>query len=347
MNNVKAAPDSLLTRSQPGDVWVAPVHAIPAVLTEFGIVPAHAFLKASVDLQQFQDPENRMPIDEIGRLLEVCVALTNCPAFGLLVGQRFSLTNLGPLGQQLRNAATVGSALHTLLKYLYLYDRGAALILLTKDQSSVTLGYSMYRHGTPGVTYALDAVMAIAYRILRELCGPTWKPLRVQFAYKQPGEITKHRSTFKSNVAFDAEVSAIVFARKWLEMPIAGADPGIHELVADANRHAELIGIMNFAERVEAVMPQMVLNGTETAGEVAEYFALHERTLRRYLKEEQRSFQGILNQTRCELAQQLLGNTSLSVERIATVLRYRDPNAFSRAFRNWSRLSPTQWRALQ
>jgi AraC-like DNA-binding protein len=35
------------------------------------------------------------------------------------------------------------------------------------------------------------------------------------------------------------------------------------------------------------------------------------------------------------------------VAEIATALRYDDANAFSRAFRKWAMLSPTQWRAGQ
>ena len=36
--------------------------------------------------------------------------------------------------------------------------------------------------------------------------------------------------------------------------------------------------------------------------------------------------------------------TAFALARIATVLRYDDPNVFSRAFRNWANLSPSQWR---
>ena len=197
-------PDSNLTKSRPGDLWVAPVNAIPSVLIDFGIDPHRAFSRASVNLKSFEASDSRMPIEDIGRLLDTCVALTKCPHFGLLVGERFKLSNLGPVGQHMLSSATVGSAMQSLLKYLPLYDRGAALILLTNENSSVTLGYSMYRHGLPGVAYALDAVVAIGYRILQALCGPAWKPLRVQFACKEPGDIAKHRSMFRSSVIFDS-----------------------------------------------------------------------------------------------------------------------------------------------
>jgi AraC-like DNA-binding protein len=51
-----------------------------------------------------------------------------------------------------------------------------------------------------------------------------------------------------------------------------------------------------------------------------------------------------VQQTRFELAQLLLENTDRPVSEIATTLGYRDANAFSRAFRAWSGLSPRNWR---
>ncbi|MCB1933150.1 MAG: helix-turn-helix domain-containing protein [Candidatus Accumulibacter sp.] len=53
----------------------------------------------------------------------------------------------------------------------------------------------------------------------------------------------------------------------------------------------------------------------------------------------------MITQARFELAKQLLQNADLSVAEIAAALHYEDPNAFSRAFRSWAALSPTQWRA--
>jgi len=84
-----------------------------------------------------------------------------------------------------------------------------------------------------------------------------------------------------------------------------------------------------------------------SADAVARLLAIHERTLRRRLEAEGRSLQQLINQTRFDLARQLLANTTLSVAEIAVALRYDDPNVFSRAFRNWAQLSPTQWRSRQ
>ncbi len=340
-------PTRLLTTSGPSDVRIGPVLAIPAVLTDLGVRPERAFAQAGVDLRLFEDTESRMQFEALGRLFDTCVALTGCPHFGLLVGERFDLKGFGALGYLMLNSATVGEAIRSLLLHLHLHDRGAAPVLLAPDPSTVMLGYSIYRHGTPGTVHIYDAAIAIGHRILEALCGPTWKAQRVQFSHGQPDSSAPYRRVFRSSVRFDADVSAIVFASSWLERPIEGADATLHDHLARAIQDAVDNGPMTFADQVQGVLHQMVLSGTASAGAVSRLFAIHERTLRRRLEEEGKSLQQLINQTRFELARQLLQNTGLSVSEIATALRYADPNAFSRAFRNWANLSPTQWRARQ
>jgi len=329
--------------SQPGDVRVGPILAIPDVLTELGVSPQRALAQAGVDPRLFDGPDNRIQLDDLGCLFDTCVALTGCHHFGLLVGERFDLKALGALGQLLRNSATVGDALRSLLLHIHFQDRGAAPVLLAPGPAHVMLGYSVYRHGTPAIEQILDAAIAIGHRILCELCGSDWHALRVRFAHVQPGNIAPYRRVFRSNVAFGAEVSGLIFPASLLEKPIAGADATLHDRVAKSIREAE--EPLSFAERVQGILPQMLMSGMASADSVAHLFAIHERTLRRRLAEDGKNLQQLINDARFELAKQLLQNTELSVLAIATALRYDDPNAFSRAFRSWADTSPTQWRA--
>jgi len=335
-----------ISTSGPDAVRVEPILAIPAVLTELGVRPRRAFTKAGVDPQLFRDPDSRIQFEDLGRLLEACVALTGCPHFGLLVGARFEMQRFGPLGYLMRNSATVGEALRSLLLHFHIHDRGAAPVLLSPNPSCLILGYSIYRHrsATSGHAQIYDGAIAIGYRILRELCGPTWKALRIQFSHSRPSSVVAYRRLFRSSVSFDAEVSGIVFASSWLKKPIEGADATLHKFLDKAIRDAEADGPMSFADQVRAALHQLLLTGTASAEAVALQFALPERTLRRRLAKEGTSLQKLVHQTRFEIAQQLLENTGLAVSEIAAALQYGDPNAFSRAFRNWAKFSPSQWR---
>lgn len=318
--------------------------SLPSVLEEFGASLQKALATAGLSPQIFADANNRIPFHQFGRLLESCVELTGCEHIGLMVGERFDLAGFGPIGDLMSNSASVGDALRSLLQHLHLHDRGAAPIMLPLGDNCSLLGYSIYRHGTPATAQIYDVAISIAYRILSQLCGAKWAPLQVQFSHKPPSDTRPYRKLFKSQVSFDADISGIVFDSSWMQLSIPGADPTPHAVLLKAINDADAKSFLRFQDRVSCVLRQMLLSGNFSGPAIAELFGVHERTLRRYLNNEDTSLQKLLNQTRFELAKELLANTALPVADIATVLGYDDPNAFSRAFRNWANLSPSQWR---
>lgn len=328
-----------------GEVRIGPVAAIPYLLRQFGVVPGLPLARAGVPLQTFKNPENRIAFEALGRLLCECSTATACAHFGLLVGERFELDGLGAIGYLMRNSQTVGEALRALLLHLYLHDRGAVPILINLDESHVILGYSIYRHGTPGAPHLYDVAVAVGYRALKEICGGNWKPVRVQFSYARPRDQRPYRRLFGANLLFDAEVSGIVFSASWLDHVIAGADPNLRALIMQAIQQTRANSTMSFADLVRGALHQMVLSGTSSAENLALLFGMHERTLRKRLAAERTSLQQLVSQTRFELAKQLLENTDVPLSEIASVLRYADAAVFSRAFRGWSSTSPREWRA--
>lgn len=330
-----------------GELQVGPVLAIPALLTSLGVAPRRAFARAGVRLGLVADPKSRISFDDLGRLVAVCASLTGREHFGLLVAERFELTDIGAVGYLMQNSATVGDAVRALHRHLHLWDRGAAPVLLSPDPSRMLVGYSLFRSANPGAAQIYDGAIGITHRMLAALCGPTWKPLRVQLSRRRPSDVQPYRQFFGTDVRFDAEVSGIVIASSWLDRPIAGADPALRKLVDLAIRKVESNQPIGFAAEVRGMLHQMVLAGTSSATDVARLFGIKERALRARLGAEGTSFQQLVAEARFELAQRLLHTTRLPVSEIAATLHYADPNVFSRAFRNWANASPTQWRARQ
>ena len=337
--------DRLPCATAAGDVRIGPVAALPRIVAELGANPRRVFSRAGVRLSTFTDPESRIAFDTLGRLFAEAEAATGCDHLGLLVGARFSLQQLGAVGSLMRNSATVGDALRALLMHLHLQDRGAVPILLAPSPRSALLGYSIYRAGLPATAQLYDVAIAIGYRILAELCGPNWKPLAVQLSHAKPTEVARFRRLFRVRLRFDAELSAISFDASWLAAPIAGADAAQHELIAQSLDRALAADSFGFADRVRGVLHQLVLSGRASAANVAQIFGIHERTVRKRLRQERTTLQQLIDETRFELARQLLENTRMPVSQIGLALGYADLSAFSRAFRGWAGASPRQYRS--
>lgn len=320
------------------------LRTLPETLEHFGVELEQALRLAGLPSDLYANPDQFIASEPLGRLFAVCAELTGCAHLGLLLGARFSLKDFGELGGLLLNCATVGDALKAFLLHLYVHDRLAALVLLQQGPSNVLLGYSPLGHGMQAPAQLQEAAVAIGVRILREICGSTWKSVQVQFAHARPESSSFHRRFFASRLCFDAEISGIVFASSWLDQPIPGADPQLRMVFARLLLQMEAGLDLSFCEQVQVVLHQLLLAHDCSTASVAAYFGIHPRTLRLRLHKEGTTLQTLLDQVRFELAKRLLQNTHLSMLKIANTLCYADQAVFSRAFRQWAGVSPRQWR---
>ena len=345
MKGTQSKRDPVSLHMPRGDVRVGPLRPIPLLLAEHGLDPAQVLRDVGLDPRIFDDPGNLVSFPDLGRLLETCVALTQCPHFGLMVGERFTLDSLGILGQLMRNSPTLRDALRLAIQHLELHDRGAVALTLDFGHSQAALGYSLFDGNTTAAEQILDGSTAIHYRIFRELCGRSWKPLRVQLSHRRPRIIGPLRRFFGPNLEFDSRISAVVFDARWLDHPIAGADPAAYSAIIETIKALEAKESGPFAAQVRRAIHAMLFSASASTVSLANLFNLHERTLRRRLEAEGETVRNLVSEVRHEIAGHLLRDTSLPVSEIAAVLRYSDATVFSRAFRGRSHMSPSAWRA--
>jgi len=324
---------------------IATLTPIPALLRELHCDPKRLLARVGLDLAAFDNPDNPISFSTGGALLQACAAASGVPNFGLLVGERFDLSMLGVLGHLMQNCDSVRAALLQFVRHLHLNDRGAVAFLIDLGNDQTALGYVIYRHDTPGIGHIYDLAMAIGSRLLRHLCGPSWKPAFVSLAHGVPDDVAHFRRVFRAPVHFDAAHSQLVFASRWLEHPLGGADLSQRvaaERVALAAEQGEDGGLL---ERVQRTVQGLVMTREASSERISALLGIHERVLRRRLHAEGTSIHNLIGAARFELARQLLSQTHLSLAEIASALGYSDATTFSRAFRGWANTTPNAWRS--
>ncbi|MCY1179300.1 HTH-type transcriptional regulator VirS [compost metagenome] len=96
--------------------------------------------------------------------------------------------------------------------------------------------------------------------------------------------------------------------------------------------------------RVVALLGAQLARGEPDRGALAAALGLSERTLQRRLADEGSSYQQLLNDTRRHLAERHLEEGRLPIAEIAVLLGYSEPSVFFRAFRQWTGLTPGEYR---
>jgi len=198
----------------------------------------------------------------------------------------------------------------------------------------------------PGSYLICDGAAMGAFTIFRELAGlGHTSALEVLFARSEPGNIAHYKQAFGVKLTFNADQTAIAFPRRMLDQPIQGAD-NKHRIALERSVH-ELwrAGDTDLSTQLRRELRVALIRGDASAVKAAAQLCMNRRTMHRRLDELGLRFQKVLDEIRCEYAQQLLVYTKLEINKIATMVGYTDPSVFTRGFVRWTKSTPSQWRA--
>jgi len=324
-------------------VHVAALRGIPLVLEHFGIPCEPILATAGLRAADLDDPERSAPFADLDHLFGLCQRRTKCAHFGLLVGQYINLQSFGVAGRLARNAPSVGAALQELAAFFTLHDSGGSLRLAIHE-GRVTFGYGIHVPGLAHADQVYDLALAAIANVMRQLCGTGWRPDAVLLPRKRPADIRPYRQHFAAPLRFDSIIAAVVFPERHLSQAIADADPLLHRLLSD-NAEAAIAATDPVLHADVRQTIRLLLTQQCSRSDVARRLGMHERTLGRRLQASGTTFQQLLDETRLDMAQQLLRDTRVPVARVAAALGYCDPTVFTRAFARWTGRTPSRFRA--
>ena len=117
-----------------GKVWcqrVGGFTAVPALIRQLGADPVAILADIGLAPESFDGPDQRIPYAAMGELFQEAAKRTGCSHFGLLCGRAWHLSDLGLVGEVVRNSPTVGRALRALTVHQHLNGDGGSLLAAT------------------------------------------------------------------------------------------------------------------------------------------------------------------------------------------------------------------------
>ena len=308
-----------------------------------GLSPQLMLRCAGISIRSLDDPETLIPSDSVRAVLENSAKATGVEDFALRLAARRTLSNLGPISLILREEGTPRQALDTLCRYLRLLN--ASLITrLEEAGETVTIREEMLVTTSSPTRQSIELAVAVMFRILRELVGPQWKPLRVCFAHRPPGDSSGHKVFFGPLVAFNQDFNGIVCAKADLLVPHTASDPGMARFARQYLDRAMSQQTQSARETVRQMIVALMPGGRCTSQSVARHLNLDRRTIHRYLLNEKTTFSALLEEVRVELVMRQLSDSDLPVTEVAGLLGFSSPSAFGHWFRTSFGCSVTQWR---
>ena len=327
----------------PGHIRIGASIALPAVLKERGFSSETLCREEGVHPDIFGHPDNTMPYGHFCRFLRRCVQETGRDDLGLLICEGTGPSSLGLVGFLLQQAPDVGSALADLVRYLRHSDRGA-ITFLNRSKDMASLVYMIYDGDVPAAAQIYDGALAIGRNMMKALCGPRWTPTEVWLARPKPISSALYERFFETPVRFEAEYCALVFSGFWLDTPLPNADPALRAMLKEQIDLLEREDGGTLSEQVRRLLRTVLLSRRGSLDDVRLGLHMTRKTLARRLAAEGTTFTKLSDEMRFEVARHLLRNTSMTMSGVTAALDYSEASAFSRAFKQWSGLSPTEWR---
>lgn len=156
-----------------------------------------------------------------------------------------------------------------------------------------------------------------------------------------PPDLAAHEAFFDCPITI-SPFNALVFSSVDAQRPFLTTNHAIWSILEpELNRRLQDLSRDSlFSDRVRACLVEMLASGSYSMTDVAAKLAMSNRTLHRRLKEENTTFQNVLDQLREELARHYLAASHYSTAQIAFLLGYEESNSFYRAFRAWTGQTP-------
>ena len=285
--------------------------------------------------------------DKFQALIAELVELSSDDLFGLHTAKFVQPFSYSVLGYITMNCETLGQAIEKIQPYEKLVgDMGTTQL----EQESTDFKISWHcQYPDPRVRrHMTDNCLASWFTFARYLTNTELSPKQVLLSRQQPSESQhqEYQSLFGCNVEYEQAQDAIVFSAELLSLPL---DKGDQQLLPVLESHAETIMTQLSAEsdlitQVKFHIEQHLPTGKFRQPDIAQALGMGYKTMQRKLKEQDTSFQVLLDEVRFALTEQALQQEKMDVEQLSVQLGFTETRSFFRWFKKLTNQTPGEYK---
>lgn len=291
------------------------------------------------------EPEQRFHMSKLVSLFRVAAKTCNTDDIGLIAGGRMLPQTLGILGLLMQCAKSVGHCFELYIPYRYaMMHAGNTVVTLFDDHVDLT----WYPLSTAYVKdrYLVDVFFSSWITVIESVFGVRFAPSKVALTYNEPQDTTLLFENYGCKPDFGQSLNVMTVARDLMsvENPHFNADvTSVLEIHAKTCHDQQQL-VFSTSQEVTLAIMELLPKKRATILQVAEVLKTSERTLQRRLTDEGVAFNDILRDLRHRLAVRKLSVPDYSITDVALSLGYGDSSSFTKAFKQWTSYSPSEFR---
>lgn len=328
-----------------GSVLSVSSRALLDACGRLGLDTDQMLVSAGVDRAALQDPDGRIPIEQVDALWRKAYELSKDPDLALHAIEILPFGAYRVIDFLAWNAPTVGAALAKVSDYFPLINSVVRLPFSVGDRH---VTFAVEAPSNPAVItrpYAEYTLAAVFLRTRFNTPEP-YRLTRVEFSHAKPANISEHERIFACPVTFGADTCQMVIARDVWDAPRTGSDATLFSVL---DTHAKMLldqmpSDTSIVGRVREAIGAELRGGDPRLEPVARRLAMSPRTLQRRLGEHGVLFNDVLDTMRFGVAKSYLAQRDIAGTEVAYLLGFAEQSSFNRAFKRWSGQTPTEYR---
>lgn len=279
------------------------------------------------------------------RIWERVLDEVDCVNFGPAVAEAIARGDFQEVEYVFRTSATLADAFRAFARYNAILH-GAPIFELKTDGDFVLRYLEPHGRGTRVADTAAAFALTSVLRVARSATSYAWSPREVRVDFADPRHVEALSAAIGAPVVVTSASPEIVIPQDVLQLPMRDADPVLCDVLERGLRHKidDFVPPPTSTALVRQTLEANLDDGDAlTVTKCGARMGLSPRTLQDRLQREGVTFQQLLREIREERARQMLAGSE-SVQDIAIALDYADTRAFRRAFKRWTKTTPSEYR---
>ena len=302
-----------------------------------GVSAEHYFKKVNLP-SEVNHPEDQLPLKPFFHLINVVAINESMPDFGSYVAQTTPWHKVSSLGPLIQNSKILKTLLEKFCEVSSSQSSVVEFALVDKG-SNFEFCYSDSPIHTGDIQMELYRITSMI-QLVQLATGNKWRPEKIRLNMPFNSAVNSCPLIKKSDITFSQEDSTISILTSLLQLPIH-IDIPVIAIPVDRN-----ITVINeeLPNAIREIVKTYSFNKNISIEEVANIADISVRTLQRRLTDSGMKFNDLLNESRFDHAKEKLKDMQVPIKDIAKSLGYSDAAHFTRAFHQWSGVSPTEYK---
>lgn len=288
-----------------------------------------------------------VPQSQAFNIWEKAYQLTQDTLLGHKVGKNFAFTDIDALGYAYMSCETLGEGYENTSRYYQLAQTGTLLNIHRKR----SYFYLEFRDQTQSLAHPQHNLY-VATAVLQGSqisSGQKLKPIRIRFPHERQLGHDQLQSFFQAPIEYSQAAIEVHFPDEYYNVPMAQPDHQL-KLMMEATIQRLLSDVPStniLIQKLQALIVVNMSNPKFSRTWLANQVGMNARTLDRRLAQYNLSFSLLLDQVRCAVAQSHIRQGQLSFTDISFHLGFSEPSVFSRRFKKWTGLNPSEYLSQQ